>query len=132
MRRLAIVIAALSLTTAIAAAGWDPAAFSKEDTLEFLTIEDGTEHWSTVWLVVIDSQVYVRLGSRAAARVEGNATKPIMKVRLAGQTFDAVKGEPAPDMADAVNKAMAEKYTTDVFVRYFDHPLTLRLTPEAS
>ena len=132
MRRLLTAIAALSLTTAVAAAGWDAQAFSKQDTLEFLTVEDGAEHWSTVWLVVIDNQVYVRLGSRAAARIERNATKPIVKVRIAGETFDKVKGESVPDMTDAVNKAMAEKYTSDIFVRYFDHPLTMRLTPEAS
>ena len=132
MRRLVTAIAALSLTTVLAAAGWDPQAFSKQDTLEFLTVEDGAEHWSTVWLVVIDNQLYVRLGSRAAARIERNATKPIIKVRIAGETFDKVKGEPVPDMADAVNKAMGEKYTSDIFVRYFDHPLTMRLTPGAS
>ena len=128
------IICLLTLLTAAAAYGaWDPAAFSKLDTLEFRTIgpEEG-EHWSTVWLVVIDNQVYIRLGSRAAARIERNATKPIVKVRIAGETFEKVKGESVPDMADAVNKAMADKYTTDVFVRYFDHPLTMRLTPEAS
>ena len=48
---------------------WDPAAFHDLDTLEFLTIgpEEG-KHWSTVWLVVIDDQVYVRLGSTVAHR----------------------------------------------------------------
>ena len=130
MPRLALVIAALTLTTAVASADWNPQAFSSENTLEFLTVEDGVEHWSTVWLVVIDGQVYIRLGSRAAARIEGNATKPDVKIRIAGQTFDKVKAEPVPDMAGPVAKAMGDKYWSDVFVRHFSHPLTMRLTNE--
>jgi len=130
MRRLALVIAALTLTTVVARADWNPQAFSSENTLEFLTVEDGVEHWSTVWLVVIDGQVYIRLGSRAAGRIEANATKPYLKVRIAGQTFDKVKAAAVPDMADAVAKAMGEKYWSDVFVHHFSHPLTMRLTPE--
>jgi len=34
-------------------------------------------------------------------------------------------------MAAAVAAAMREKYWSDVLVRHFDHPLTMRLTPEA-
>lgn len=130
MRPLIVAIALL-LTTAPAAvqAAWNPQAFSTEDTLEFLTVEDGEEHWSTVWLVVIDGQVYLRLGSRAAERFEGSATKPKTKIRIAGQTYDDVTGESAPDMAEKVNAAMADKYSTDIFVRYMAHPLTLRLVP---
>ena len=132
MRRLVPLIAALTLTATVSAANWDPQAFSKQDTLEFLTVEDGVEHWSTVWLVVIDGQVYLRLGSRAAGRVEANATKPYLGIRIAGQTFPKVKADPAPDMAEAVAKAMGDKYWSDVFVHHFNHPLTVRLTPEAS
>ena len=111
-------------------AAWDPQAFSKESTLEFLTVgpQEG-EHWSTVWLVVIDGQVYIRLGSRAADRMTQNTTKPIVKLRIAGQEFDRVNAEPAPDMVEPVAKAMGDKYTTDVLIRYFNHPLTMRLTP---
>lgn len=128
MRHIVAAIALL-LTATTALAAWDPQALSSEDTLEFLTVENGEEHWSTVWLVVIDGQVYLRLGSRAAERVEGNTTKPKLKIRIAGQTYDDVTGESAPDMADKVNAAMAEKYSTDIFVRYMSHPLTLRLVP---
>ena len=130
MRPLALVIAALTLTATAARADWDPQAFSTEGTLEFLTVEDGVEHWSTVWLVVIDGQVYIRLGSRAAGRMEGNATKPDVQVRIAGQVFPKVRTEAVPAMADAVAKAMADKYWSDVLVRHFSHPLTMRLTPE--
>ena len=88
------------------------------------------EHWFKVWLVVIDGQVYVRLGSRAAERVESNTTAPVLGVEVAGQRFDRVRGVPAPEYADRVAKAMAEKYTSDIFVHLFSHPLTLRLVPE--
>jgi hypothetical protein len=130
-RSLWLAASTLLLMASAASAAWDPQAFSKEDTLEFLTVgpEEG-EHWSTVWLVVIDNQVYLRLGSKAAERIEKNTTNPIVKVKIDGQQFDRVKAESAPDMVEPVNKAMADKYTTDFMVRYFNHPLTMRLTPE--
>jgi hypothetical protein len=129
---LAALITVLSVATAAAgAAEWDPQAFSKEDTLEYLTVgpEEG-EHWSTVWLVVIDGQVYIRLGTRAAGRMEQNTTAPYVKVRIAGQQFDRVKAESVPDMVEPVAAAMGEKYTSDFLIKYFNHPLTMRLTPE--
>ena len=125
------IICLLALLTAVAAYGaWDPAAFSKLETLEFRTIgpEEG-EHWSTVWLVVLDNQVYIRLGSRAAQRMEQNTSKPNVAVRIGGQEFDTVAAQPVPDMAGRVAEAMGEKYWSDVFVRHFDHPLTMRLVP---
>jgi len=122
---------AFFLLTAPTLAAWDPQAFSKEDTLEVLTVgpQEG-EHWSTVWLVVIDGQVYIRLGNRAAERMNQNTTKPDVKVRIAGEEFDKVKAEDVPDMAGPVATAMGEKYFTDVLIKYFDHPLTMRLTPQ--
>ncbi len=114
-----------------AAADWTPAAWKAEDTLELQTVgpEEG-EYWFPVWLVVIDDQVYVRLGTRAADRVEKSTTKPHLGVRIAGQQFDRVQGTPAPEMVDKVAAAMGDKYTSDLFIRYFNHPLTLRLAPE--
>lgn len=112
-------------------AAWDAAAFRQADTLEFLTVgpEEG-EHWSTVWFVVLDDQVYIRLGSRAAGRIERNSTAPIISVKIAGQQFDRVRAESAPEMVDRVADAMGEKYWSDVFVRFLSHPLTMRLVVE--
>ena len=126
----AVLTASLLVLAAAAAVEWDPQAISKQETLEFLTVgpEEG-EHWSTVWLVVIDGQVYIRLGSRAAGRMEKNSTAPFVKVRIAGQEYDHVKAEAAPNMVEPVAKAMGEKYTSDFLVKYFNHPLTMRLTP---
>lgn len=113
------------------AAEWNPQAFAKEETLSLRTIgpEEG-EYWFPVWLVVIDNQVYVRLGSRAAERVQKNTTAPQLAIKIADQQFDQVKGEEAPEMVNAVAEAMAEKYWSDLFIRFFPHPLTLRLVPE--
>jgi len=129
--RAALVVSALALVATVPAlAAWDPQAFTKEQTLEFLTVEPGGgEHWSTVWLVVIDGQLYTRLGGRAAGRIEANTTKPLVKLRIAGQEFANVTAEATPDQAAAVAAALHEKYWSDVFVQYFNHPLTMRLVP---
>src|SRR5438067_1677561 len=87
-------------------------------------------HWFSVWLVVIDDQVYVRLGPRAAGRIEKNVAAPYVGVRILGQQFERVRAEPAPDHAERVAKAMAAKYWSDLVVHHFSHPLTLRLAPE--
>ena len=125
---VALLLASQGLTQA---AEWNPQAFAKEDTIQIRTIgpTEG-EHWFPVWLVVLDGQVYVRLGKPSTERVTKNTTAPYFAVKIAGQQFDHVKGEAAPDMANAVAAAMAEKYWTDIFVRYMTHPLTLRLIPE--
>jgi hypothetical protein len=114
-----------------AVASWDPAAFQDIDTLQFRTTgpEEG-EHWSTVWLVVLDGWVYVRLGARASDRMQRNTTAPLVAVRLGGREYPRVRVEEAKDMVERVAAAMAEKYPTDFFIRHADHPLTLRLVPD--
>jgi len=131
--RLAVSCLVLLLAVAAPAAtdGWDPAAWQGEDTLELRTTAPGEDpHWFKVWLVVLDDQLYVRLGNRAAERFESNTSRPVVSVRIAGKEFADVTGESAPDMAAEVAAAMADKYWSDVFVRYFAHPLTLRLKPQ--
>ena len=132
MRRLrALALGILLLSPLAHAADWTPAAWKDVDTVDLQTIgPDEGEYWFPVWLVVLDDQVYVRLGTKAAGRVEKNKTAPHMGVRVAGQQFDRVRATPVPDMADRVAAAMGEKYWSDVFIRYFAHPLTLRLTPD--
>lgn len=135
-RRIAqasFVLVALGLMGAsfARAAEWNPAAFAKEDTLKLRTNCPGEgEYWFPVWLVVLDGQVYVRLGSRATQRIGCNTTAPFVGVEVAGQRFDHVHGVPAPEEAPKVMAAMAEKYWSDILVRFFSHPLTLRLVPE--
>jgi len=110
---------------------WDAKAFRDLDTLEFQTVGP-TEgpHWSTVWLVVLDDEVYVRLGSRASARMKENTTAPFVNVRVGGREYERVRAEETADAASRVGNAMAAKYWTDVFVRYVSHPLTMRLAPD--
>lgn len=128
VRYLALVLA---LAAPAAAATWNPTAYANESTLELRTVgaQEG-DHWFPVWLVVLDDQVYVRLGGRAAGRVEGSTTAPFLGVRVKGEEFPRVRGVPAPEQAGRVADAMGQKYWSDLLIRYFDHPLTLRLVPE--
>jgi hypothetical protein len=116
--------------------GWDPdvlAAIAAASTVELQTTAPGeAPHWFPVWVVVVDGQAYVRLGSRAAARVESDTKAPYLAVRAAGREFPRVKGEPVPELAERVAQAMRDKYWMDVLVRHVTHPLTLRLVPATS
>jgi hypothetical protein len=124
------IVSVVMLVTTVAFADWDPQRFADEDVIELMTVSaEKGEHWFPVWLVVIQGDVYVRLGSRAAGRVESNTRAPLLSVRIAGEEFASVGGEPVPAMAERVADAMAEKYWSDIFVRFFAHPLTLRLKP---
>jgi hypothetical protein len=134
--RVSIVALALLLTSLIAsgvAAEWNPERFAGQETLQFLTVSaDGDEHWSTVWLVVLDGQVYVRLGTRAADRFNSSTRAPLVDVRIGEETFHNVRFDPAPDMADTVATAMADKYWFDVIAKRMAHPLTARLVAQDS
>lgn len=128
---LVSALAAVVLAAATAApAGWNLETFQKASTLEFYTVNSAGEgHWSTVWVVVIDGAPYLRLGTKAATRIDGNADGPYVKIRIGDQEFDRVIAQSAPEMADKVAAAMADKYWMDIFVRYMTHPLTIRLVP---
>jgi hypothetical protein len=139
MRTATIVLIALWIAFAAAVAstadsavpGWDPNAFRDLSTLQIMTTapEEG-EHWSKLWLVVIDGQVYVRLGDRSYGRVQKNTTNPYLKVKVGDREFDKVRVDPAPDMTDKVAAAMADKYFLDLMVRHESHPMTARLVAE--
>ena len=135
MRTLLAILAFMTLASVAAATNWTPDAWHDENTVELRTTEPGAEaHWSPVWLVVIDGQLYVRLGSRAAERFDRTVPKAVLGVRIAGKTFERVNAIAAPDMVDRVTAAMADKYWLqgDVIVRHISHPYTLRLEPAAS
>jgi len=127
-----MVAALVALVAAPArAAEWKPRTYASENRLELRTSAPGEgDHWFPVWVVVLDDQVYVRLGTRAAGRIERNTTKPYVGVRVAGEQFERIKGMPAPESVERVARAMADKYWSDVIIRHMDHPLTLRLVPE--
>ena len=131
LRSLAVAAFIAVVTAPTLAAEWKPGAYASESTLELRTTTPGEgDHWFPVWLVVIDDQVYVRLGTRAAGRIERNTTKPYVGVRVAGQQFDRIKAVAAPESVERVAHTMADKYWSDVLVRHMDHPLTMRLAPE--
>lgn len=111
-------------------ADWAPPAWAEESTVTLGTASPGGDarHWFPVWLAVVDRDLYVRLGARAAKRVEENG--PVLGVRIAGKEFDRVRWESVPDLAPRVAAVIHEKYWSDVLIRHANHPLTLRLRPE--
>jgi hypothetical protein len=112
---------------------WDPDAFRGQGTtLEIMTIgtEEG-EHWTRLWWVVVDGQVYVQLRDEAFRRVQENFARPYVEVRIAGQKFPRVRLEAAPDMKEKVAAAMAAKYPRDEVILRESHPTTARLVAEA-
>lgn len=137
---ISIVIASVALSLASVgrghgadhfAPGWDPDAFRGQSTLEIMTIGTNEgEHWTRLWLVVVDGQVYVQLGEQAFKRVLGNFARPYVEVKIAGQKFDRVRLEPAPDMKGPVAAAMAAKYPRDAIILEKSHPTTVRLIAE--
>jgi hypothetical protein len=74
---LSIVLAAAGRADDKAVQGWDPEVFRDTSTIKIMTTEpDVGEHWSNLWVVVIDEQPYVRLGDRAYGRIQRNTTSP--------------------------------------------------------
>src|SRR5271170_5535444 len=140
MTRAAAFIAAILIGTIAAAhaadnpvPGWDPDSFRDQGTIQIMTTEpDVGEHWSKLWVVVIDDQPFVRLGSRSYGRVQKNTTSPYVKLKVGDQEFDKVKLEEMPDMKDKVAAAMADKYFMDKLIRLETHPMVARLVPEAA
>lgn len=125
-----LVFALTALPAFAAAAPWTPSQWAAEDTLQFRTqCPDEGEYWSYVWLVVLDGDVWVRLGSRAGGRFDCSATKPLTSIRIGGQEFPSVELVSTPEMADRVSAAMAEKYSTDFLVAWITHPYTMKLVP---
>ena len=126
-----LVSGVMLLAAASAYAGWEPAAYAEEDVLEFYTVnEDGDDHWAKVWLVVLDDDVYIRLGNRAGKRIEGNADKPYVKIRIADEEFDRVLLEDSPEQAEKIAELMGEKYWSDKLIKHVAHPYTLKLVPQ--
>ena len=129
---LSITLAAAARADDKAVPGWDPALFHDASTIKIMTTEPEVgEHWSNLWVVVIDGQPYVRLGDRSYGRIQKNTTSPYVKLKVDDNEFDKVKLEEVPDMKDKVAAAMADKYWLDVLIRYESHPMVARLVPEA-
>src|SRR5258707_14865445 len=98
---LSIALSAAALADDKAVPGWDPTVFRDASTIKIMTTEpDVGEHWSNLWVVVIDGQPYVRLGDRAYARIQRNSTKPLVNLKVADKEFDKVKIEEMPDMKE--------------------------------
>ena len=53
-------------------------------------------------------------------------------MKIANELFPEVELVNVPEMADRVAAAMADKYWTDVFIKYMDHPYTMKLVPKSA
>ncbi len=128
-----LAAAVLVLTTSAAHAQWNPQALGEQDTLEFRSdCPDEGEHWSPVWLVLLDGDLYIRLGKRAAERFDCSRDNPYVGIRIAGQEFPRVHLVDTPEMVAATDEAMADKYWTDIFISPFaKHLYNMRLVVEA-
>jgi hypothetical protein len=77
---LSIALATAARADDNAVPGWDPAMFRDASTIKVMTTErDVEEHWSNLWVVVIDGQPYVRLGDRAYGRTQRNTASLFVK-----------------------------------------------------
>jgi len=84
----ALLVLASAAWPADTPAGWTPDLFQNASTIEFFTTNAaGDQHWSRVWVVVIDGAPYVRLGSASTERVNGNVNSPYVNIRVGGQEF---------------------------------------------
>ena len=138
---LKLVVGAVVLWTAMVGtcaaanlvAGWDPDAFREQRTLQIMTTDaDEGAHWSKLWLVVINGQLFVRLDGRTFERVKENLAGQYVMLKIGDRKFDRVRLEAAPDMSSKVAAAMADKYSMDVLIRHESHPMTARLIAEPS
>jgi hypothetical protein len=72
---LSVAFATAACADDKAVVGWDPAVFRDASTIKEMTAEpDVGEHWSNLWVVVVDGSPYVRLGDRIYGRIQKNTT----------------------------------------------------------
>ena len=137
MKNVAVVsLALVALLVSVGAAPgaeWTPEAWVDEETIEVRTAAPGEDpYWFPIWQVVLDGEVYIRLGSRAAERFDENVDGSVIGLRIGGAEFDRVMTVDAADVADRVDEAMSDKYWSEIFIGFFPHPATLRLVPEGA
>ncbi|MFT4572074.1 MAG: hypothetical protein ACI8TX_000706 [Hyphomicrobiaceae bacterium] len=116
-----------------ASAEWNPEAWGDTKTLEYLTDCPGEgEHWSPVWLVVEQGQLYISLGSKAADRVACSTLAPYTSIKIEGERYDRIELVPETQLAATIEQARWDKYWTNIFAGYFDHDhYLLRAVSEA-
>jgi hypothetical protein len=127
MISLALLCSAALTAQAGSAAAWVPSTWSPSTWIDENTIDlrsdcpDEGEHWSPVWLVVLDGELYVSLGSRAAKRFACTTKAPILDVRIDGQEFQGVRFEPAQEFGERIDDARSDKYLTGRLFSFVHH-----------
>lgn len=124
----ALVFASLALASPI---DWN--AVAGENTVVILTREaDGSPRETTVWMVVIDGQGYIRTGNTHWH--ENIVRDPKIGVRIAGTEYAvSAKHVEDPALKTKVNAAMNAKYGfSDTFIGWFanqDNAQIMALVP---
>ncbi len=122
MKSIIAAVCVLLLSATSAFAEWRPADWADTSTLEFLTdCPDEGEKWSPVWLVVLDGEMYISLGSKAASRLACSRTAPKTSIKIEGELYEDVTLVPETALAQAIEDARWDKYWTNVLVGYFHH-----------
>jgi hypothetical protein len=118
---LFLLVSALATGTALAqAVDWQAAA--PEETVVILTKEeDGAPRETTVWLVVIDGQGYVRTGDTHWH--QNIVREPQIGIRIAEKEYPVRAAHVTdPALRAKVHAAMREKYGfSDTFVGWFSN-----------
>jgi hypothetical protein len=112
------------------AAEWNVASFTDESTLEFRTAHAEGDHWSTVWFVELDGEIYLNLGDRAVERLRTNTAAPLVSIRVDDVEYEKIRVEAAQDRQPEVAQAMADKYWTGFLIPHRRPSTVMRLKPE--
>jgi hypothetical protein len=128
--RLATAAWLFSISSFAIAAEWNVAAFNDESTLEFRTVHAEGDHWSTVWFVELDGDVYLNLGDRAVERLRTNTAAPLVSIRVDDVEFEKIRVEAAQERQPEVARAMADKYWTGFLIPHRRPSTVMRLKPE--
>jgi hypothetical protein len=106
---LALALALVAAAPSQASTDWQ--AVAAADTIEVITRDaDGNERVTTIWLVVVDGQGYIRTGS--SSWFEDVERDPNVVLRIEGQDH-AVRAELVPESDPAwarVQQAFRDKY----------------------
>lgn len=122
MKGIVVALVALLCSAVPALAAWTPEEWTDTKTLEYLTNcpEEG-EYWSPVWLVVLEGELYISLGSKAQSRVDCSTMGPKTSIKIEGELYENLEMVPETDLAEAIEDARWDKYWTNVFVGFAEH-----------
>ena len=90
--------------------GLDWSAFSENDVIEILTVdEDGDPRETKVWFVTVEGETYLR--TSASRWLENIRRDPKVRIRIEGAEYEQRASEvTTPELIESVDEASSEKY----------------------